>query len=213
MQIRLGELKEAVRKLLETYSRTRVVDTRLPWEKQPDAYDEPEKRKGSIEKGLASQAGETEDEIEAMRASPEFRDLDAFMEYKLADESYEYDWKELQALVRNFAAKRLGHLAKATINPGDMVVPADIAVVKKELGDMGFNFVPRQPQKQIRGATSNSHGTHPFANSGGGGSGFSSDRGGGGGFTAFGGGPGAVGGGVPWDRDSKKNLPMGARRR
>jgi len=206
MQIRLGALKEAVRQMLETFSRTRVVDTRLPWEKEPDAYDEPEKKKGSIALGLANQAGETEDEIEEMRGSPEFRDIDTFAEYKLDNEEDSYDWKELQALARNLAALRVGR-------PEAAASKADVDTVKKELDSIGFSFVPREALKAVRGATSNSHGTHPFANSGGGGSGFSSDRGGGGGFTSFGGGPGAVGGKVPWDSRDSKNLPMGSTRR
>ena len=206
MQIRLGELREAVRALLETYRKTGVKDTRLPWEREPGAYDEPEKPEGSIALGLAAQAQDTEDEIEEMRSSPEFVDLDTFVSYKLDNDETAVNWMELQALARNFAAARTGH-------PEAVAGKGDIDAIKAELNGYGFTFIPRQPPKQVRGATSNSHGTHPFAGSGGGGSGFSSDRGSPGGFTSFGGGPGAIGGGVPWDKTSNKNLPMGSARR
>ncbi len=207
MKIRLSELRTVIiETLAETYRKTGVKDTRLPWEREPDAYDEPTKRMGSVEKGMASVAQGTEDEIEEMRASPEFADLDTYVSYKLDNDETAVNWMELQALARNFAAMRTGH-------PDAMAGKADINAMKAELDGYGFTFTPREVSRSVRGATSNSHGTHPFANSGGGGSGFSSDRGGGGGFTSFGGGPGAIGGGVPWDKSSSRNLPMGSARR
>lgn len=207
MHIRLCELKAIVHKMLEeTYRKTGVRDTRPAWERDPGAFDKPEKGKGSVEKGQAAAAKDIDDEIEEMRSSPEFNDLDTFVSYKLDNDETVVDWKELQALARNFAAMRTGQ-------PGAIAGKGDIDAMKAELNGYGFTFTLRQPERSVRGATSNSHGTHPFAGSGGGGSGFSSDKSGGGGFTSFGGGPGAVGGKYTWDPNDKKNLSMGARRR
>lgn len=205
MQVRLSRLKITIRELLEAYRKTSVRDTRPTWEKEPRAFDKPEPRKGSLEKGRSATTQSVEDEIEEMRAAAEFHDLDAYVGYKLENDETSYDWRELQALARNLGARR--------VKQDDAVAgKGDIDAIRKELGDIGFDFVPRQPEKQVRGASSNAHGTHPFAGSGGGGSGFSSDRSGGG-FTSFGGGPGTIGSDVKWDPDSPKNLRMGARRR
>lgn len=81
-----------------------------------------------------------------------------------------------------------------------------------ELVNIGLKFVPREPVKFVRGSMSSAHGSHPFAGSGGGGSGFSSDRSGPG-FTSYGGGPGAVGGGYEWRADDPRNLSMGSKRK
>ena len=190
------------------YRRLGVKDTRPAWERDPLAYDKPEKGEGSREKGQAATISDIEDDIDAMRAAPEFKDVDAFMAMKLDDEDFVYNFMELQALARNAAARRTGDRRVAVASK------SDIDAVRKTLEDeLGFKYVPREPARDVRGATSNSHGTHPFAGSGGGGSGFSSDREGGGGFTSFGGGPGAVGGGYAWDPNDKKNLSMGSRRR
>lgn len=210
MRMRVDDLRLAVAMVLaETpYRRLGVKDTRPAWEREPAAYDKPEAGKGSIAKGKEAMSSDVEDEIAEMQRSPEFSSVDAFMNMKLDDEQYVYNFMELQALARNLAAQRTGD--RRVTAPS----PADIAAVRKELeGGVGFKYVPREPARDVRGSSSNSHGTHPFAGAGGGGSGFSSDREGGGGFTAFGGGPGALGGGYTWDPNDKKNLPMGSRRR
>lgn len=190
------------------HRRLGVKDTRPAWEREPDAYDRPEKGEGSLAAGREAAISEIEDEINAMRQSPDFADVDAFMAMKLDSDDFTYDFKELQALARNAAQRR------ARGRPVTVANKHDITDIRKALeDDMGFKFVPREPPKDVRGSSSNSHGTHPFAGMGGGGSGFSSDREGGGGFTSFGGGPGAVGGGYAWDPNDRKNLSMGARRR
>jgi len=206
----VDDLRLAVAMVLaETpYRRLGVKDTRPAWEREPAAYDKPEAGKGSIAKGKEAMSGEVEDEIDELRQSPEFKSVDDFMAMKLDDDDFVYNFMELQALARNLAAQRTGD-RRVTVPS-----PTDVAAVRKTLEDeFGFKYVPREPARDVRGSSSNSHGTHPFAGSGGGGSGFSSDREGGGGFTAFGGGPGALGGGYAWDPKDKKNLPMGSRRR
>jgi len=149
-----------------------------------------------------------EKEIDELRSEPEFESIAAFIESKLADDEYNYTFVELQALARNMSAQRLGKRAKELV----VATAADIALVKKELEEMGFEFVKREPFKRVRGINSPIHGTHPFAGSGGGGSGFGSDFSGTT-FLSYGGGPGAVGGGYVWNADDKKNLPMGSRRK
>lgn len=192
---------KAIRNMIAEAWKTRVIDTskKGPGDLEP--------RKGSIEKGKAAVAQDLDDDIESMRRTPEFKTLDSFMEYKFDDDDLTFDWIELQALARNAAERRLN---KQNVVPG----PKDIESVKDVLvKQMGFKFKPREPERSIRGATDNSHGTHPFAGSGGGGSGFSSDRGGGGGFTSFGGGPGAIGGKYAWKSDDSRNFPMGSRKK
>jgi len=138
--------------------------------------------------------------------APEFKSVDAFANFKLDNDEYSFTAIELQALVRSIESKRLGHNVNA-------VSPDAVTYVKTELvRDFGFEFVPRKPTKFARGSMSSSHGSHPMAGSGGGGSGFGSDFGGGT-FTAFGGGPGAIGGGGSWSVDDDKNLKMGAGRK
>lgn len=210
MRLRVDELRLAVTMILaETpYRRLGIKDTRPAWEKEPLAYDKPEKGEGSREKGLAAQAGDVEDEIDELRRSPEYMDVDAFMNMKLDDDDFVYNFMELQALARNMAAKRTGDPRVAVASK------SDVDAVRKVLeSEFGFKYVPREPARDVRGASGSAHGTHPFAGMGGGGSGFSSDREGGGGFTSFGGGPGAIGGGYAWDPKDKKNLPMGSKRR
>lgn len=195
--------------LAETpYRKLGMKDTRPAWERDPLGYDKPEPGEGSREKGKAAVAQDTEDEIDELRRSPEFNDVDAFVNMKLDDDDFSYDFMELQALARNMAAKRTGDRRVAVASK------TDVASIRKVLEDeFGFKYIPREPSRDVRGASGSAHGTHPFAGSGGGGSGFSSDREGGGGFTSFGGGPGAIGGGYAWDPKDKKNLPMGSKRR
>ena len=145
---------------------------------------------------------EAESEIDALRSEPQMQDIKSFATFKLENDEYEYGFAELQALARNISSIRL--------NRRDLSEPSQIDVnnVKKELAAIGFKFVVREPIKQTRGYKT-ALGTHPFANSGGGGSGFGS-----GGFTASGGGPGAIGSGRAWgDPEDPGDLKMGAGRR
>jgi curved DNA-binding protein CbpA len=200
------EARDVINKLVlehvvsEAFRRTRVIDT-----SPRDTGREPSS--GSVKAGHEAQENETQDEIEELRHTPEFRDTDAFVAMKLDNDEFSYTFVELQALARNATAQRTGNR--------DVTVPSqtDVTRVRATLeGEIGFKYVPRQPIKDVRGARSNAHGTHPFAGSGGGGSGFGSDFNGGT-FTSFGGGPGAVGGGYEWKADDPRNLGMSAKRK
>lgn len=193
MLINVTRLRSIVQ---ETYRKLRTVDL-TPKE------DVRDKITGSAARGREAQEGDLQDQIDELRGTPEFEDVDAFMAMKLDNDELTYDFVELQALARNLTAQRTGNSAIST--PGQQ----DLNAVRGALeGEMGFKYLPRQPTKDVRGATSNQHGTHPFAGAGGGGSGF-----GDGGFTGMGKGPGAIGGKYDWKPDDPKNLPMGSKRR
>lgn len=152
---------------------------------------------------------ELEDKIEALRGEPEFASVEAFITDRLDSEVYQYNFMELHALGRNITAAGMGKKERRLVAAASR---AALDRVKRELGELGFQFVGRAVPKTTRGFTSSSHGTHPFAGGGGGGSGFGSDYSGAT-FTSYGGGPGAVGGGYRWDPDDPKNLRMGAGRK
>ncbi len=163
------------------------------------------KRSAKPSEWSANRDAAFEAEIEALMSEPEFKTLDAFVNHKLDNDDYTFSAVELQALTRNAESTRIGQRANVASQQA-------ITTLKQELtADFGFKFVPRTPVKFVRGSMSPGHGTHPFASSGGGGSGFGSDFTGGT-FTSFGGGPGAMGGGYTWDKDDPKNLPMGSKR-
>ncbi len=147
-----------------------------------------------------------EDDVEALVGEPEFKNVETFVAAKLDNDEYSFNAVELQALARRADEEKLGHDV-------GLASPLTTKSIKQSLvDDFGFKFDPRQPAKHFRGGMSSSHGSHPFAGSGGGGSGFGSDFGGGT-FTSYGGGPGAMGSGEAWEKDSKKNLRMGAGKR
>lgn len=148
-----------------------------------------------------------ESEIEELRGQPEFKSITSFIEDRLESDVFEYNFMEMHALARNMTQAAIGKKYKITA-----ASTASLDEVKRELNDMGFKFIGRQIPRKTRGFKSNPHGTHPFAGSGGGGSGFGSDRSGTT-FTSYGGGPGAVGGGYAWDPNDSRNLGMGAKKR
>jgi hypothetical protein len=146
-----------------------------------------------------------DDNIDEMIKQPEFKDVDSFVNYKLDNEEFEFSTQELQALVHNTEKKRLGYNV-SSVSSGATSNLRSILV-----NDYGFKFVPRAPVKFSRGGMASSHGTNPYAGMGGGGSGAGSEMSKHvGGFHGMGGGPGAMGGGYNWDKDDKRNLPMGA---
>ena len=151
---------------------------------------------------------DVEERIEELQGDPAFTSVEAFVESKLENDEYEYDFAELQALARNEMHASMGGKRLHISSPSQSVVNR----IRGELDGMGFKFVGRAPLKTVRGVGSPSHGTHPFAGSGGGGSGMGSGIDGPIGF-GIGGGPGAMGGGYKWDASSKRDLPMGSRRR
>ena len=151
--------------------------------------------------------GDLEERIEELQVSPEFQGVQAFVDYKVDSEEYEYDFAELQALARNEAQKKVGGKLTVSVPP-----QGTIDKIRRELeGEWGFKFVGRQPVRKGRGFTSPSHGKHPGAGMSAG-SGMSSGWGGPTGF-GMGGGPGAMGGGYKWDAGSKRDLSMGAGKR
>ena len=150
-----------------------------------------------------------EEQIVDLMGEPGFDSVNGFAEAKLDNDEFDFNFVELQALARNLTAKKKGLKAK-TVSEADSAV---VKSAKEELESLGFTFVGRKEVKKTRGFTSSAHGTHPFAGSGGGGSGFSSDMDFDGGFTSFGGGPGAIGGGYSWNPNDPRNLKMGAKRK
>ena len=165
--------------------------------------DEFIKRNASVSDWRENEDDHFEEEIEELRSTPEFKDTDTFINYKLANDELSFSAAELQALARNLEAKKLG--VKQVTMAGSSFAKS----VKDELVDFGFEFKPREKVKHVRGSMSSAHGTSPWAGMGGGGSGFGGERSNKvGGFTSMGGGPGAIGGGYDWDPNDKKNLGM-----
>jgi uncharacterized integral membrane protein (TIGR00697 family) len=113
--------------------------------------------------------------------------LEAFIESKLDDDNYEYNFIDLHALGRNMTQAKYG--SKMEVSEAGA---SDLAHIKKELGELGFKFVGRNVTKNVRGFRAGAHGRNPFAGSGGGGTGMGSAWGNPTGFS-HGGGPGAVG--------------------
>lgn len=147
-----------------------------------------------------------EEQVDELRSQLEFKDVLSFVEAKLDNDDYSFSTAELQALSRNVDKRHMKHDV-------DVASPQTVAKIKDELTkEYGFKFQARTPPKHFRGSMSSGHGRHPFAGSGGGGSGFGSDMSGTS-FTSFGGGPGAIGSGVEWSASDDKNLSMGSRRR
>jgi hypothetical protein len=146
-----------------------------------------------------------EAEVEALMDEPEYETIEAFVNHKLDNDEYVFNTVELQALARSADNARTG----AQVSVASAMTTA---AIKRELTtDFGFRFEPRAPVKFNRGSMSSSHGSHPFAGSGAGGSGFGSGFDGPT-FISYGGGPGAIGGGYAWDKNDSKNLPMGSKR-
>jgi hypothetical protein len=148
---------------------------------------------------------DVEERIEELQREPEFKDIGSFIEMKLDNDEYEYDFVELQALARNKMASMHGGRAANYSSPSVVIVDG----IKRELGDMGFKFTGREPLKKARGFTSPIHGSNRFAGmaSGSGmGSGFDGPSG-----FGMGGGPGTIGGGYKWKAGDSRNLSMGSR--
>jgi len=138
--------------------------------------------------------------IRELQSSHETKSLDNFVKYKLENDEFTFTTLELQALAHNidWTQRRIPHALPPT---------SLVKKTKDELVAFGFEFVPRQPIKHVRGAHSSAHGTHPFAGAGGGGTGMGTSKDGPSGF-GFGGGPGVMGGGYAWNKNDTKNLKM-----
>lgn len=150
---------------------------------------------------------DVEEQIEELQSDAALKNIDSFVESKLENDEYEYNFVELQALARNEMHKSVGGKKLHIASPSQSVVEK----IKRELGEIGFKFVGRESVKKVRGVTSPSHGSNPFAGMSGG-SGLGSNAGGPVGI-GIGGGPGAIGGKYEWDSGDKRNLAMGSRRR
>jgi len=150
---------------------------------------------------------DVEDQIDELCSTPEYKSVNDFLEYKLNNEEYEFNFIELQALARNETKARTGDKRTSAASQKETESIKDVLV-----RDYGFEFIPREKLKQTRGFTSPLNGKSRWAGQGGGGSGFGSDFGGST-FTSFGGGAGAMGGGGTWDKNSSRNLGMGAGRK
>jgi len=177
---------------------------------------------------------DVENEIKERWSQPEYSSVAAFVKDKvdnisedvLYDESLKkivvnYDFIDLQVLSRKKIvadappgkyAKELPHASSKAINDAiHMEIYESLDELQQLEGAdkrIDFVYVNRAPSKQTRGFTSNPHGRHPFAGSGGGGSGFGDS-----GFTSHGGGPGAIGSGKAWSPNSAGSLRMGAGRK
>ena len=149
---------------------------------------------------------EDEKRIEELRALPEFRNVEKFIEDKMNSNDVRFSTAELQALARNAHAKCMG-FKRGT----DCVAPSDtVRKIRMELTSYGMEFVPRTNVASVRGFTSPSHGTSRFAGNFGG-SGMGSNLEGPMGF-GFASGPGAIKSDEVWDPNDPRNLPMGAGR-
>jgi len=158
--------------------------------------------KEEIELALISENNSFEEQIEELRDEIEYFSVESFTNFKFDDDDTTFSTIELQALARNIMAEKTGN---------ENALPSKVVIdeVKEELLRYGLTFTKRQVEKSVRGMTSNSHGTHPFAGQGSGGSGFSNLG------LGLGGGPGSIGGGrgKPWSASQKGSLSMGSKRR
>lgn len=137
-----------------------------------------------------------DDPVDALAGMPEYASVEDFVD-SIEDDAFSH--VDLQALARR------RHGVPSPSQP-------QLRALRAELESYGLRLLPREPPKEVRGVTSSVNGRHPFAGSGGGGTGFSTSWGAGG-FTSFGGGPGAIGGGYDWNARDGRNLPMSAGRR
>lgn len=135
---------------------------------------------------------DVEEEIDEMMASPEYGDIDSFVEYKFDNDEAVYNFMELQAVARNLTQEKLG-------KPVTVAAKGDIDLVKSAAESYGLKFVGREPIRRVRGVTSSAHGTSPFVgmHGGTGMGGFGGSDG-----IGMGGGPGAMGSGKKWERSS-----------
>lgn len=196
----LKEVRSAIRSLLEAEERRWIPASK----NSPGRYETIDNEKEKVEKAPESQRmshvqrfeKDVEAWIEHMSSFPEFESLRTFQTTKLDDEDFGFDFMELNALARSLWRGMMGE--ERIIPPHDF-----IKKLRQNLIDYGFEFKPRGAMKLPRSGK-NSHGTHPFAGMGGGGSGFGMDG------SVGGRGPGNMGGKYDWDPSDRKNLPMGA---
>lgn len=105
-----------------------------------------------------------ESDVLQMMSEPEYKTIDAFVQYKFDDEQDTFTATELQALARNIDYKT--RKLKGALPPQGLVTS-----IKQELESYGLKLQQRETTKHFRGSMSNAHGSNPFAGMGGG-SGF-----------------------------------------
>lgn len=105
-----------------------------------------------------------ESDVLQLMSEPEYKSVDAFIQYKFDDEQDTFTAAELQALVRNIDYKT--RKLKGALPPQGLVTS-----IKQELESYGLKLQQRETTKHFRGSMSNAHGSNPFAGMGGG-SGF-----------------------------------------
>jgi hypothetical protein len=145
--------------------------------------------------------------IEELTVDTENQSIEDRIEYALEEDDYTFDTAALHAIAINII--QLPNDWVELVNMRQYVEL--VRDVKKKLLDSGLTMKERPAiDHSRRGPMSNAHGRHPFAGTGGGGSGMGSSREGPTGF-GMGGGPGAIGSKTPWSSSDSKNLPMGSR--
>lgn len=157
-------------------------------------------RGASAQDWQKTRANLSETKINGLRCEPEYESIEAFVQFKLDDETTEFTFEEVHALAR-VADYRVRRLPQAL--PPTHLVQA----VREQLIAYGLKPKSREVERHFRGAMSNAHGANPHAGFGGGGTGMGTDKEGPTGF-GFGGGPGAMGGGYKWEKNDSRNLKM-----
>jgi len=199
MHITVRELREVVRQILvEAWNFSTDPAHAHAIEAQAAAEDKAARQVKNDQPFNQTIDEEFDEEISELQTLPEYQTIDSFIEDKIdsidATATATFTAADIHALARNIYDVQAAGVTQ-------------IRNVRKQLEDFGLKFIPREITKAVRGVTSNPHGRHPFAGTGGGGSGFSS------GGLGMGGGPGTMGGGKGYNSSSSKSLPMGSRRR
>ena len=189
----MDNLRRLIREVIEEiglHQKTRVIDYgRIDAERKenddrpkikPMTSDEESDHLSNIE------MEDLENSVELAMADDECQSVDAFAEWAYDEGIKTYSVVQLQALARNVSGQPA---------PGPKVLNA----IKSELAGYGLSRGDRAKiDRSRRGPTSNINGRHPFANSGGGGSGF---------------GPGGEIRGGTWSPTAPGALSMGSKRR
>lgn len=228
MKSQKGLLKEFIQEILLEMQKLRVMDTTardeeykaVQKEKQQDSdRKHPDDKINTPQKqfNLSSDIEQRslEDQIELAMADQENQSLDARIDYAIETGDTEFTTADVQAIARNMAAQMpdLADLDLERLKYMRSFVELVRRIRLTLINDWGMKFIERKRvDHSRRGSSSPAHGRHPFADSGGGGSGMGSDRSGPVGF-GMGGGPGTMKGGDTWDANNPRNLPMGGAKR
>ena len=228
-------LEQFIEEVINEIQRTRVIDygkmdqerAEVWKEMQADSDRKPEDKINTPAKEAQHlsdiEMDTLENQIEMAMLEPYNQSIDARVEYAtMPEDSPEFDPEymvlttaDVQAIARNIAEEMPELRDKDVETWVNLRAFRNLVRQVREtlVNDWGLTFVER---KRIdisrRGPRAGVHGRHPFANSGGGGSGMGGGREGPIGF-GMGGGPGAIGSKTVWNPDDPKNLPMGTKRK